>query len=125
MMKNLRSFSFSLSLFDFSFNALEIIHNSRNETLSAFQEQQQQIKQQLIISLDRVWTKEKSTNGTLSIYIHEEQQNEIRKYQEKHFNHIIPAVVYPNKIIIKIIIKRNEKLHLFLYKTRDSNIIRM
>lgn len=74
MMKNLRSFSFSLSLFDFSFNALEIIHNSRNETLSAFQEQQQQIKQQLIISLDRVWTKEKSTNGTLSIYIHEEHQ---------------------------------------------------
>lgn len=54
MMKNLRSFSFSLSLFDFSFNALEIIHNSRNETLSAFQEQQQQEKQQLIISLDRV-----------------------------------------------------------------------
>lgn len=53
------------------------------------------------------------------------QQNEIRKYQEKHFNHIIPAVVYPNKIIIIIIIKRNEKLHLFLYKTRDSNIIRM
>lgn len=73
MMKNLRSFSFSLSLFDFSFNALEIIYNSRNETLSAFQEQQQE-KQQLIISLDRVWTKEKSTNGTLSIYIHKEHE---------------------------------------------------